>query len=133
MTITAAVYLIVLGVGTGNWLVIWAGIALVVLAAATVVVPLYLRRRPRWIAGTGRVLSASLPPESGTVGAAELELIIATPGAPLVTVKVRDPRVPVEKWPELGGTLPVRVALDDPHSPRRTRSRPSRCRRRGSR
>ena len=39
--------------------------------------------------------------------------MIDAPGLPPRSKKIIEPRVPVAKWPSLGQTLPIRVALDD--------------------
>jgi catechol 2,3-dioxygenase-like lactoylglutathione lyase family enzyme len=66
-----------------------------------------------WVAGTAHVVSASEPPASSAYGRCELQLVVAAPGLQASAVKVRDPRVPVAKWPDAGATLPVTVAVDD--------------------
>ena len=66
------------------------------------------------MAGSAHVVSASEPPASSTYGRCELQIVIDAPGLPAAAVKIRDPRVPVAKWPDAGATLPIMVAVDDP-------------------
>ena len=63
--------------------------------------------------GTAHVVSVSEPPASSVFGRCELQLIVAAPGLQASRIKIRDPRVPVAKWPDAGATLPVMVAVDD--------------------
>ena len=64
--------------------------------------------------GTAHVVSVSEPPASSTYGRCELQIVVEAPGLPAAAVKIRDPRVPVAKWPDAGATLPILVAIDDP-------------------
>jgi catechol 2,3-dioxygenase-like lactoylglutathione lyase family enzyme len=66
------------------------------------------------VAGTAHVVSASEPPASSLYGRCELHLVVDAPGMAAAAVKIRDPRVPVAKWPDAGTTLPIMVAVDDP-------------------
>src|SRR5262249_37146542 len=59
------------------------------------------------------VLEVTEAPVSLTHGRCEMHLQIEAPGHPPASVRVRDPRVPVAKWPSVGDVLPVRVAVDD--------------------
>ncbi|WP_238008356.1 hypothetical protein KZZ52_23485 [Dactylosporangium sp. AC04546] len=43
-----------------------------------------------------------------------LQLVVNAPGVAAVAVRVLDPRVPVDKWPEAGAQLPVLVRQGDP-------------------
>jgi len=72
------------------------------------------RRRRAWSAGTAEVRAASPPPQSGAeYGRCELSLAVTVPGMPVAQVLVRDPRVPVRSWPEVGDILPVSARVDD--------------------
>jgi resuscitation-promoting factor RpfA len=114
-----AVYLALFGAGARTWWVCAVGGAVGLLALALRV---FGQRRTgllrMYVFGTARVVDAPPPPESGLVGRCELELMVFAAGIDGVTVRVRDPAVPVSKWPEVGATLPVEVRA---MSPRRTR------------
>ena len=89
-----------------------AGLALI----ATVAV-----RRTRlqtYVYGTAVVVSASPPPAGGTVGRCELQMTIHARGVEAVPVLVRDPVVPLDRWPEPGATLPVELPLGEPRRAR---------------
>jgi hypothetical protein len=89
-----------------------AGLALI----ATVAV-----RRTRlqtYVYGTADVVAVSPPPFGGTVGRCELQLVIHARGVEAVSVLLRDPAVPVDRWPEPGATLPVELPLGEPRRAR---------------
>jgi hypothetical protein len=111
---TAAIYIILFGAGIGRWWVVVLGVVPILGTAALVVVRAVRARGPVWIVGTVQVVSASPPPESEVYGRCELKVIVEAPGVPPAMVTVREPRVPVAKWPEAGATLPVVVTLGDP-------------------
>ena len=93
-----------------SWAIVALGVALLVLAIALATV----RGGGRtWVVGVGHVHSASEPPTQYAFGRCELQLVIDAPGLPPRSKKIIEPRVPVAKWPSLGQTLPIRVALDD--------------------
>ena len=116
---TVGVYGGLYGFATGARVFVVLGIALTVLAgtgwAVTVVQGSWwwLRRRPMWLAGSAEVRAASPPPATGEFGRCELHLVVAAPGLASVDLSIRDPRVPVRSWPEVGDTLPVEVDLDN--------------------
>jgi catechol 2,3-dioxygenase-like lactoylglutathione lyase family enzyme len=73
-----------------------------------------VRRGARaWVSGTAQVKAVSEPPVSSAYGRAELQLVVVAPGLPVTEVLVREPRVPVDKWPRPGETLPLTVDVDD--------------------
>jgi hypothetical protein len=115
-----AVYLALFGVGARTWWVCAVGGAVGLLAVALRVLPRWFDGRPGDVYGTAHILEASPPPESGLVGRCELQLMVYAPGVEGVAVRVRDPAVPVSKWPEVDATLPVQVRA---MNPRRTRVR----------
>ncbi|MFI9643857.1 VOC family protein [Micromonospora sp. NPDC051925] len=107
---TVAAFVVLFGLGMTSWAIVALGVALVVLAVAMGTV----RGGGRtWVVGVGHVHSASEPPTQYSFGRCELQLVIDAPGMPPRSKKIIEPRVPVAKWPSLGQTLPVRVALDD--------------------
>ncbi|MET8309526.1 VOC family protein [Micromonospora sp. NPDC005173] len=107
---TVATFVVLFGLGMTSWAIVALGVALLVLAIALATV----RGGGRtWVVGVGHVHSASEPPTQYTFGRCELQLVIDAPGLPPRSKKIIEPRVPVSKWPSLGQTLPIRVALDD--------------------
>lgn len=110
---TFATFIILFGAGMMSWAIVALGVALLVLALSFLVITALRRGARAWVAGVAHVHSASEPPASSTYGRAELQIVIDAPGLPPRSVKVRDPRVPVAKWPSPGATLPIMVAIDD--------------------
>ncbi|MEV0808598.1 VOC family protein [Micromonospora sp. NPDC050200] len=107
---TVATFVVLFGLGMTSWSIVALGAALLVLAVALATV----RGGGRtWVIGVGHVHSASEPPTQYAFGRCELQLVIDAPGLPPRSKKIIEPRVPVSKWPSLGQTLPIRVALDD--------------------
>ncbi|MFC4144910.1 VOC family protein [Micromonospora mangrovi] len=107
---TVATFVVLFGLGMTSWAIVALGVALLVLAVALATV----RGGGRtWVVGVGHVHSASEPPTQYAFGRCELQLVIDAPGLPPRSKKIIEPRVPVAKWPSLGQTLPIRVALDD--------------------
>ncbi|MET8094529.1 VOC family protein [Micromonospora sp. NPDC005220] len=107
---TVAAFVVLFGLGMTSWAIVALGVALLVLAIALATV----RGGGRtWVVGVGHVHSASEPPTQYAFGRCELQLVIDAPGLPPRSKKIIEPRVPVSKWPSLGQTLPIRVALDD--------------------
>ncbi|MFF0155369.1 VOC family protein [Micromonospora sp. NPDC005203] len=107
---TVATFVVVFGLGMPSWAIVALGVALLVLAIALATV----RGGGRtWVVGAGHVHSASEPPTQYAFGRCELQLVLDAPGLPPRSKKIIEPRVPVSKWPSLGQTLPIRVALDD--------------------
>ncbi|MGC4750243.1 VOC family protein [Micromonospora sp. DT201] len=107
---TVATFVVLFGLGMTSWAIVALGVALLVLAIALATV----RGSGRtWVVGVGHVHSASEPPTQYAFGRCELQLVIDAPGLPPRSKKIIEPRVPVSKWPSLGQTLPIRVALDD--------------------
>ncbi|MEV1333854.1 VOC family protein [Micromonospora costi] len=108
---TVAAFVTLFGLGMTSWAIVALGVALLVLAIALGTVRAGGRT---WVVGEGHVHSASEPPTQYAFGRCELQLVIDAPGLPPRSKKIIEPRVPVAKWPSLGQTLPIRVALDDP-------------------
>jgi catechol 2,3-dioxygenase-like lactoylglutathione lyase family enzyme len=107
---TLATFVVLFGLGMTSWAIVALGVALLVLAIALATV----RGGGRtWVVGVGHVHSASEPPTAYAFGRCELQLVIDAPGLPPRSKKIIEPRVPVAKWPSMGQTLPIRVALDD--------------------
>ena len=109
-----ALFVISAGAGMMSWSIVVLGVALMILAASLVAVSAMRGGARAYVAGTAHVVSASKPPASSAYGRCELHLLIDAPGMATSAVTIRDPRVPVAKWPDAGTTLPIMVAVDDP-------------------
>jgi len=109
-----AAFVILFGAGLQVWTIMALGAAMLILAIGLVAFPAMRSGGRAWVAGSAHVVSASEPPASSTYGRCELQIVIDAPGLPAAAVKVRDPRVPVAKWPDARTTLPIMVAMDDP-------------------
>src|SRR4051812_24677389 len=103
----------VFGLGLASWAIVVLGLAVLALSIALGVVNVVRRGTRAWVAGTAQVKAVSDPPMSAAYGRAELQIVVVAPGLPITEVLVRDPRVPVSKWPRLGETLPVHVDVED--------------------
>jgi catechol 2,3-dioxygenase-like lactoylglutathione lyase family enzyme len=110
---TVATFVMLFGAGMTSWAIVALGVALLVLAVSLVLVTALRGGARAWVAGTAYVRSVSEPPAASAYGRCELQILIDAPGLPPRSVKVRDPRVPVAKWPDPGATLPIMVAIDD--------------------
>src|SRR4051812_45797122 len=110
---TVAVFVMVFGLGLASWAIVVLGLAVLALSIALGVVNVVRRGTRAWVAGTAQVKAVSDPPMSAAYGRAELQIVVVAPGLPITEVLVRDPRVPVSKWPRLGETLPVHVDVED--------------------
>jgi len=112
--IAAAAFVSCVGAGMTNWAVVVLGAALFVLAISLVVVSAVRGGSRSFVRGTGHVIDATEPPSNVSVGRCELQIVVEAPGLAPAKVKIIDTRVPVAKWPDIGDTLPIRVAIDDP-------------------
>ena len=110
---TIAVFIMVFGLGLSSWPIVALGAALLALSIALGMVNVVRRGARAWVAGSGQVKAISDPPLAGAYGRAELQLTVVAPGLPINDVLVRESRVPVGKWPQLGDTLPISVDVDD--------------------
>ncbi|GAA4713961.1 VOC family protein [Phytohabitans rumicis] len=110
---TFAAFVMLFGAGMQSWAIVAVGVAVLVLAISLVLVNTIRGGARAWVAGTAHVMSATEPPASSTYGRCELQIVIDAPGLPAASIKVRDSRVPVAKWPLPGVTLPIMVAVDD--------------------
>jgi len=110
---TIAVFVMVFGLGLSSWAIVVLGLALLALSIALGMVNVVRRGARAWVTGTAQVKAVSDPPVSSAYGRAELQIVVVAPGLPITEVLVRDPRVPVDKWPRLGETLPITVDVDD--------------------
>jgi resuscitation-promoting factor RpfA len=110
---TFAVFVMLFGAGMQSWAIVAVGLAVLVLAISMVLVTTIRGGARAWVAGTAHVMTATEPPASSTYGRCELQIVIDAPGLPAASIKVRESRVPVAKWPLPGVTLPIMVAVDD--------------------
>lgn len=101
------------GLGMQSWPLGAVGVAMVILAVALIATSSFRGADRAFVAGKAYVLEVTEAPVSLTHGRCEMHLQIEAPGHPPASVRVRDPRVPVAKWPSVGDVLPVRVAVDD--------------------
>lgn len=101
------------GLGMGSWPLGAIGVAMVILAVALVASSSLRGADRAFVLGKAYVLEVTEAPASLTHGRCEMHLQIEAAGHPPASVRVRDPRVPVAKWPAVGDVLPVRVAVDD--------------------
>jgi len=111
---TCALFVILFGIGMQSLAIAALGVALLVLAVGLVLVTTIRGGARAWVAGTAHVHSVSEPPPSSVFGRCELQVLIDAPGVAARLVRIRDPRVPVAKWPDVGASLPIMVAIDDP-------------------
>jgi catechol 2,3-dioxygenase-like lactoylglutathione lyase family enzyme len=110
---TISIFVMVFGLGLSSWAIVVLGLAMLALSIAFGMVNVVRRGARAWVSGTAQVKAVSDPPVSSLYGRAELQLVVVAPGLPVTEVLVRDPRVPVDKWPRLGETLPITVDVDD--------------------
>ncbi|GIF78340.1 hypothetical protein Asi02nite_78580 [Asanoa siamensis] len=111
---TCALFVVLFGIGMQSLAIVALGIALIVLAVGLLLVNAIRGGERAWVSGTAHVHSVSEPPASAVFGRCELQVLIDAPGVPGRLVRMRDPRVPVAKWPDVGASLPITVAIDDP-------------------
>ena len=111
---TIAVFVMAVGLGMSSWAVVIFGVALLALSIALGVVNVVRRGARAWVVGTAQVKGISPAPTSSAVyGRAEIAVLVIAPGLQPSEVTIRDPRVPVVKWPMPGDTLPITVDVDD--------------------
>jgi resuscitation-promoting factor RpfA len=106
-------FVISFGFGLGNPTVSVVGLALMLMTFAPRLATLLRGTLRQWVVGTGRVVHVSEPPTATPYGRCQLELVVDAPGLPQEMVLIREPRVPVDKWPVAGMELPIEVAADD--------------------
>lgn len=113
MFVFVGLFVFFFGLGYGSVVVTLAGVAVGLLAVAFRLVSTLRGSIRRWVVGTGRVVHVSAAPPAAPYGRCELQLVVDAPGLPQEMVLIREPRVPVERWPYPGLELPVEVAADD--------------------
>ncbi|WP_162908174.1 VOC family protein [Allorhizocola rhizosphaerae] len=103
-----------LGTEAGGWPFGAVGAALVIIAVALLTTASMRGADRTFVAGTVHVQKVSSQPLSNVeFGRCEMTVLVDAPGLPGETVVVRDPRVPVAKWPQVGEPLPALIAVSD--------------------
>jgi resuscitation-promoting factor RpfA len=103
-----------LGTNSGGWPIGAVGAAMVIVAVALLTTASMRGGDKAFVQGAVHVVKVSEPPVIATeYGRCEMQVLVDSPGHPGQTVMIRDPRVPVEKWPEVGDTLPALIAVSD--------------------
>lgn len=93
-----------------------AGLSVLVIVVITAIT-LQVRRATSGVrVVTARVLSVSaIPASAGIKAACTMKLSMHLPGRGRVETKLRDPAVPLERWPSVGQAFPVEVYRNNPH------------------
>ena len=103
-----------LGTASGGWPIGAVGAAMVIVAVALLTTASMRGGDKAFAQGAVHVVKVSEPPVIATeYGRCEMQVLVDSPGHPGQTVMIRDPRVPVDKWPEIGDTLPALIAVSD--------------------
>jgi catechol 2,3-dioxygenase-like lactoylglutathione lyase family enzyme len=110
---TLGLFVISMAAGMGNWPFGAAGSAMLVVGVALLTTASMRSADKSYVVGTVQVMKVSEPPQTTDYGRCEMQVLVDAPGHPGQTVTIRDPRVPVNKWPEVGDTLPALVAAAD--------------------
>lgn len=115
LTMIAGFFLSFFGAGSRDWAYSYAAGGLLTVAGALWLGARLTKGRSSrsYVVGTVHVVKVSEPPVDAQFGRCELQVLVDAPGHPGQTVVIRDPRVPVSKWPDVGDTLPALVAVDD--------------------
>jgi catechol 2,3-dioxygenase-like lactoylglutathione lyase family enzyme len=112
--IVVGVFLLCCGTGMSSVAVGSIGVVLAI-GGPILIFATTLRGNVRsYVFGTARVVEISPPPTVGPSGRGELGLVIHARGIDGVAVRVRDPAIPLNKWPQVGATLPVRSVSGSP-------------------
>lgn len=110
---TLGLFVISMAAGMSNWPFGAAGAAMVVVAVALLTTASMRGGDKAYVVGTVHVVKVSEPPLTTDFGRCEMQVLVDAPGHPGQTVVIRDPRVPVTKWPDVGETLPALVGASD--------------------
>ncbi len=103
-----------LGTDAGGWPFGAVGAALVIIAVALLTTASMRGGDKAFVLGTVHVMKVSSAPLSQVeYGRCEMTVLVDAPGHPGQTVVVRDPRVPVAKWPQENEPLPALIAVSD--------------------
>ncbi|MEU7875770.1 hypothetical protein [Dactylosporangium sp. NPDC049140] len=99
------------GSGSGAPWVVMLGAALAIASVGAAMLTLRMpagRRAPWDMPGVAVVAEVSEPPGDRPEGSAEMELVVDAPGLQQARFRVEEV-VAVDRWPEPGATLPVRI------------------------
>ncbi|HCT77316.1 MAG TPA: glyoxalase [Micromonosporaceae bacterium] len=110
---TVGLFVISMAAGMRNWPFGAAGAAMLIIAVALLTTASMRGTDKAFVVGTVHVVKVSDPPLTTDFGRCEMQVLVDAPGHPGQTVVIRDPRVPVTKWPDVGETLPALVSLAD--------------------
>ncbi len=110
---TVGLFVISMGAGMQNWPFGAAGAAMLVVGVALLTTASMRGADKAFVAGTVTVVKVSEAPLTTDFGRCEMQVLVDAPGHPGQTVVIRDPRVPVGKWPAVGETLPALVSVAD--------------------
>ena len=116
--VVAGIFVLACGVGMTNIAVGGLGMAVAILGPLLIVMTGLRGGTRDYAYGMAHVHEVSALPPTGTVGRCELQLLVNAEGVNGVPVHVRDPLVPISKWPDVGATLPVKVNIRDPRDVR---------------
>jgi resuscitation-promoting factor RpfA len=112
----AALFLSAMALGSQNLSVLLVAVLVLVLTGFGVFL-LGLRAAGRaTVQGSAHVLAAQPPPLGLIIGKCDMRLLLDLPDAASIMVRLRDPAVPVIKWPWVGAVLPVEVATRNPRN-----------------
>src|SRR5690349_5887710 len=112
--IVVGVFLFCCGTGMSSVAVGSIGVILAV-GGPILIVATTMRGNVRsYVFGTARVVEAPAAPTIGPTGRGELGLVVHARGIDGVAVRIRDPAIPLNKWPQVGATLPVRTVAGSP-------------------
>ncbi|MBV1855637.1 VOC family protein [Catellatospora tritici] len=105
-------FVISMSAGMASWPLGAVGAAMLVVAVALLTTASMRGADKAFVAGTIHVVKVSDPPHAD-YGRCEMQVLLDAPGHPGQTVNMIDPKVQVLKWPDVGDTLPVLVAVGD--------------------
>jgi catechol 2,3-dioxygenase-like lactoylglutathione lyase family enzyme len=112
--IVVGVFLVCCGTGMSSVAVGSIGVVLAI-GGPILIFATTLRGNVRsYVFGTARVVEISPAPTVGPTGRGELGLVIHARGIDGVAVRIRDPAIPLNKWPQVNATLPVRSVSGSP-------------------
>jgi catechol 2,3-dioxygenase-like lactoylglutathione lyase family enzyme len=112
--IVVGVFLVCCGTGMSSVAVGSIGVVLAI-GGPILIFATTLRGNVRsYVFGTARVVEMSPAPTVGPTGRGELGLVIHARGIDGIAVRIRDPAIPLNKWPQVNATLPVRSVSGSP-------------------
>jgi catechol 2,3-dioxygenase-like lactoylglutathione lyase family enzyme len=121
VAVVAAVFLSAMSLGMQSIALLLVALLLLVLVGVVVfLLGLWYSGRRVIQSGTAYVIMSSPPPVGSIIGRCDLRLLIDQPEGGSRMIKLRDPAVPVTKWPRPGSVVPFEV---DPRHPRVLRLR----------